>query len=328
MTVASLFLALGACFGSAVPGNGKATVVLVVGAGGAPEFAEQFATWAERWERAAARGGATVVRIGSEVSETPDRDLLKAALERETDTGGEAPLVVVYLGHGTFDGKDAYLNLRGPDASAEELGLWLGPQRRPTAVLVCAASSAPFINQLSRPGRVVMTATRSGDQYSFARFGDALSVAAGDLEADLSRDGQVSLLEAFLYASAQTAAFYEEHSRLATEHALLDDNGDGRGTLGTSFRGVHSTVAAAADRLPDGFVAHQLHLVPSELERGMPPETRRRRDQLELELEKLRAKKSVLEAQEYQRELERILLALARLYRDLDKGSRSVPGER
>ena len=52
-------------------------------------------------------------------------------------------------------------------------------------------------------------------------------------KADLDKDDQVSLLEAFLTASVRTAEFYEETSRLATEHALIDDNGDRRSSKPT-----------------------------------------------------------------------------------------------
>ena len=287
------------------------TVVLVVGAPGEPEYGASFADWAERWEAAAELGGANVLRVG-------DRAGLQAALAAQ-ERAGDDPLWFVFLGHGTFDGTRAKLNLKGPDVSATELSEWLAPIERPTSVVLCSSSSGPFVNELSRPGRVVVTATKSGHQYSYSRFGEYLSHAIGAPEADLDKDDQVSLLEAFLFASAGVERFYAGESRLASEHALIDDNGDGLGTPATWFRGVRATRAAEGDRLADGTFAHRMHLVETERERAMSAEVRGRRNALEERIEELRLRKPELTEDEYYRELEQLMLRLARLYAQLEK---------
>ena len=96
--------------------------------------------------------------------------------------------------------------------------------------------------------RVVVTATRSGDEQNFARFGQYLAEAIADPRADLDKDGQVSLLEAFLTASSRVDEYYRTRSQLATEHALLDDNGDRLGTPADWFRGVRATEARQGRR--------------------------------------------------------------------------------
>jgi hypothetical protein len=220
----------------------------------------------------------------------------------------------VLIGHGTFDGREAKFNLRGPDVSDQELANWLRPARRPLAVVNCTSSSAPFLNRLSAPGRVIITATRTGQEIQFARFGEYLSQAIGDAAADLDKDGQTSLLEAYLAASHQTEAFYKEAGRLATEHALLDDNGDALGTPAGWFEGTRA-VRAAKDGAPiDGHRAHQWHLILSETERALPAEKRAKRDDLELKIQALRDRKAKLEETEYYAQLEQLLLELARLY--------------
>jgi hypothetical protein len=288
------------------------TVILITGAAGEPEYGAAFTVWSERWEMAAARGGGHVLRVAS-------RDELVAALAAE-ERDGDDPLWVVFVGHGTHaggdDGLHAKLNLRGPDVSALELSAWLDPIARPTSVVICASSSGPFVNQLSRPGRVVVTATKSGQQYNYSRFGDYLSRAIGDLEADLDKDAQVSLLEAFLFASAGVAEFYEGESRLATEHALIDDNGDGLGTPASWFRGVRSIREAEGDLLADGVHAQRRHLVETERERALSPDLRRKRDELEARLDGLRLLKPELAADDYYTRLERLMLQLARLYEE------------
>ena len=157
---------------------------------------------------------------------------------------------LVLIGHGTFDGKEARFNLRGPDVSADELALWLKPFRRPLAVIDTASCSAPFLNLLSATNRVIITATRSGNEQNFTRFGQYLAQALTDPEANLDKDGQVSLLEAFLTASHQAAEFYKLQGRLVTEHALLDDNGDGLGTPADWFRGLRAIKRPKRQRRP------------------------------------------------------------------------------
>ena len=172
----------------------------------------------------------------------------------------------MFIGHGTYDGHAAKFNLRGPDLSAEELAEWLAPMKRPIAVIQCASASAPFINRLAGENRVVITATKSGDEQNFARFGQYMSAAIADPRADLDKDGQVSLLEAYLTACRQVDEFYEQEARLATEHALLDDNGDGLGTPAAWFRGLRATQRAKDGASLDGTRAHQFHLVASDRE--------------------------------------------------------------
>jgi len=285
------------------------TVILITGAAGEPEYRDAFAAWSERWELAAARGGGHVLRA-------TNRAELAAALAAE-ERSGDDPLWVVFVGHGTYtggDGTHAKLNLRGPDVSAVELSAWLDPIVRPTSVVICSASSAPFVNQLSRPGRVVVTATKSGHQYNYSRFGDYLSRAMDNLEADLDKDGQVSLLEAFLFASAGGAEFYAGETRLATEHALIDDNGDGLGTPASWFRGVRTIRKTEGDQLADGVHAQRRHLVETERERALSADLRRKRDGLEARLDGLRLLKPELATDDYYRRLERLMLQLARLY--------------
>jgi hypothetical protein len=219
----------------------------------------------------------------------------------------------VLIGHGTFDGKEARFNLRGPDLSASNLVEWLKPIRRPAVVINTASASAPFLKPLSGTNRIVITATRSGSEQNFARFGGYFARALAERSGDLDQDGQVSVLEAFLSASAGAKEFYRTEGRLATEHALLDDNGDGLGTPADWFRGVRAVKQADAGKALDGARAHQVHLVPSAMELALPPEVRQRRDALELELIRLRERKAGRDEDEYFRDLEKLLLELARL---------------
>ena len=289
-------------------------IILVVGAEGAPEFGQQFTAWTDRWSKAAAQASAPISIIGRDTpGEGEDKDALRKLLESETKASMQ-PLWLIFIGHGTFDGRVAKFNLRGPDISADELAALLKPHQRPLAIVNCTSSSAPFMNKLAGPNRVVVTATRSGSELNFARFGDYFSTAIVDPAADLDKDGQTSLLEAYLAASHKVEEFYKQEARLATEHALLDDNGDGLGTPAAWFDGVRATRRAKDGASLDGSHAHQIHLVLSAREQAIAPELRKRRDELELAIEALRDGKAAMNETEYYGKLETLLVELAELY--------------
>jgi len=189
----------------------QSTVILVVGAAGEPDFMTNFVRQVELWTNACARGDARPICIGlddpssgiltfaasnSPTSATSDHDRLRqilAAEPRET----VQPLWLAFIGHGTFEGKEARFNLRGPDVTATELREWLRPFSRPIIFIDTASASAPFLNLISATNRVVVTATRSGNEQNFARFGLYFAEALSDPASDLDQDGQTSVLEAF-----------------------------------------------------------------------------------------------------------------------------------
>jgi hypothetical protein len=194
------------------------------------------------------------------------------------------------------------------------LAVLLKPIERPLAIIDCTSASGPFINELSGTNRVVITAAKSGFEYNFARFGDYLSAAINDLKADLDKDDQTSLLEAFLAAAAGVKEFYTSDGRLVTEHALIDDNGDRLGTPANWFQGLRATKNAKDGATPDGLRASQLALVRSSREERLSPDIRARRDELEQQLAAARTKKAKLHEDEYLALIEPLLIELARLY--------------
>ncbi len=298
----------------------RPAVIVVVGAPGTPEYGEQFSKWADLWKQACSKGGASCTIIGLDEAEAPGgaRTKMREAMDNESGQYSTA-LWLILIGHGTFDGHTPKFNLRGPDVSAYDLARWLEPVHRPVAIINTTSSSAPFLSSLSAPGRVVITATKSGFEQNYARFGQYLAGSIAEPQADLDKDGQTSLLEAFLIASRRVDEFYSSAGRLTTEHALLDDNGDGLGTRADWFRGIRPVQKAEDDAPLDGYRAHQFHLVPSELEKKMTPGLRTERDRLELEVMELRDKKEELSEDEYFSKLETLLLDITKIYDQADK---------
>ncbi len=131
---------------------------------------------------------------------------------------------------------------------------------------------------------------------------------------DIDHDDEISLLEAFLAASAKTEQFYREQTRLATEHAILDDNGDKLGTGAEFFKGVRAVKSAQGGKQADGVIASRivLSVLP-----GAPKFTDaelKRRGEIEQQLDELRAKRPTPPTEEYWNQLEQLLLQLAELY--------------
>ncbi len=313
---------LAVCAASPAFADERQHVLVVVGANGTAEYGSVFREWADRWETAAAAGEAEhkAIGLGDDID---DLQQLTNQLSEWSSIETTEPLWLVLIGHGTFDGRAARFNLDGPDLSAEHLAQSLATAARPVAVINCSSSSSPFINGISGPNRVVITATKDGNEIQFARFGDYLSQAVAGLDADVDRDGQTSLLEAWLFASRRTAEFYESEGRLATEHSLLDDTGDAMGSRAELFEGVRVKGNVKEPDKVDGRLAHRWHLVRSAEERLLTVDERTRRDELEQQLEALRQRKDDLAEESFLQELETILLPLARLYEAANKRATS-----
>ncbi len=300
------------------------TVITVLGTAGIEEYEEKFVEVAKGWKVACKQGGVRLIEVGGEKgdSSSADREHLKEVIAAQIERGSST-LWVVLIGHGTFDGRESKFNVRGPDFTDGDLAAWLKPYKGDLVVMNTASSSAPFIKSLAGEKRVVITATKSAHEIFYPRFGEYFVRAIGGLQAaDLDNDEQVSLLEAFLYAGHEVKRYFEKEGRIITEHALLDDNGDQQGVRVEEFEGVRLLRSGEAKEgeQPDGEWAHQIHLVPNKLEARMPEALRARRDGLEREVKALRRKRDDLKQEVYYKDLEKLLLEIARIYEQIDKG--------
>lgn len=288
-------------------------LLLIVGAPGEERFADGFQSAAKAWETAAESTNASITIVGLDESEQSDLERIEKWV-KELQNDSPIPAWIVYIGHGTHTPKRTLLNLRGPDLGATELGEWLDPLERTLIFIHGGSASAPFINRLSKPNRILMTATRSGSELNYARFGERFAQVIAARAGDANQDGQVSLLEAFVATAQSVEKFYENEGRLASEHALIDDNGDSVGTPSDWFRGERLVKQPEDGTTPDGFRSRQIAFIPSEQERRLTAEQRFARDRLEAELEALRAQKTAMDENQYYNKLEQVLLKLGEIY--------------
>jgi len=272
-------------------------VIIVRGADGTEGYGKKFQAEVTAWQEACAKGA-----VKAEV--ITNAEALKAKL-----TAVKVPLWIVMIGHGTFDGREAKFNLTGPDLSVTQLAEWVKPLPQEVVIVNVASASGAFVKALSGSKRVIVSATKGGEEVFYPHFGEFMAKAINGLpEADADQDKQVSLLEAFLYAAKQAAQFYEAEERIASEHAIIEDNGDGVGTRSEMFEGVR-----AKDAKLDGARALQLALVLNDEEMKLSDEVRAKRDALEAKVRELVAKKAAMKDDEYYREVERLFREIAGL---------------
>jgi hypothetical protein len=240
-------------------------------------------------------------------------EVKKAFATIKSSANADSLVLIVLIGHGYVDNQVPKFNLVGPDLSAKDYSQLLGtlPSKK-TIFVDCASASGDFIKPLSAPNRIVITATRSGNEQNATVFADHFIAGLTDNAADADKNGRVSLLEAFNYATKLTADWYKEKNRLATEHALIDDNGDGTG---------HEEAASG-----DGALAKIVYLDSKTIEEAAGDAELERlikeRQRLEEEVEKLKARKSEMKPEEYEAELEKLLVDLAKVNQQI-KGKRN-----
>jgi len=217
-------------------------------------------------------------------------------------------LFVFLIGHGSFDGKESKFNLVGPDLAASDYNAMLSslPTQR-VVVFNMSSSSGEFIKSLSAKGRIVITATKSGQETNATRFTGFLIAALKATDADTDQDGHTSVLEAFVYANRLTADFYKQAGRLATEHAMFDDNGDGVGREKLEAGEGLLARATYLDSLSVGEAAAS----------AATGRLLKERTRLEGEIEQLIARKGSMAEAEYDATLERLFIELAKVNRSI-----------
>lgn len=284
----------------------KRAMLIVVSEPGNTTYDLEFQRQAKAWQELAAKGQMEVSVIGTgKAPAAGDRPALEKTLAGLPKTGGD--LWLVWIGHGSNDGRTANFNLRGPDIDAAAVAALLKPFTRRLVILNLFSASGPFLTNLSGKDRVIVSATRGGEK-NYSRFGEKLADSLGSSDADLDLDGSLSLLEAILHASAATKAFYDDAQRVVQEHAILDDNGDGRGTGTDKFKGLRADGPS-----PDGVLAREIHFLKANAD-PLSPEARDQREKLELAIEALRKQKPELREDDYYARLEKLMREMAKLY--------------
>ena len=226
--------------------------------------------------------------------------------------GSSDRLLVILIGHGTSDQAEARFNITGPDLAPSDLQMALtGFPTQTLALVHTGSASGGFLEPLSGPNRIIITATRSQRERNATEFAQFFVEAITGESADLDKDERVSLLEAYQYAREEVVRFYEDENEILTEHALLDDNGDGTGSEEVGLNEPDGSLAA-------GFQLGGISVTEEEI--NQDPELARlyeERRQIQARITELRVLRDAMQEEAYMAAMEELLVELALKNREI-----------
>ncbi len=301
------------------PDTGKYAVI-ITGAAATPEIAQRFAGWSAELHDLlrdeygyqdeelllllgdGGQEGAAGERVVGDARKETIREEMAGLAER-VESGDQ--ISIYLIGHGSSRFGQAKFNNPGPDMTGSEFDDMLEPFGEQDLVVVNTTSASyPFSAALAAPGRVVVSATRSRAERYDPEFPRFWIEGLRGREADLDRNGRVSVLEAFNYARDSVAAWYEDDDRLATEHAVLDDSGDAMFTPEPQSSEADGTLAQ---------IAYVGNMLATEQKRSAEArQLRAEMQSLERQVLLTRARKDDYLESEYWRRMESLLVELAR----------------
>ncbi len=298
---------------AALPAHASTYFVTVAGLGGEPDYDQRFTAAANDLDRilkSSEDAGHVFTLTGANSTRQHLEDALtQVARQAKPDDD----FVLILIGHGSSDGVDYKFNLPGPDVSATELASWCDriPAKRQLIVNTTSASGGS-IAALDRPGRAVIAATKSGTEKNATVFARYWVEALRDPTSDVNKNDAISAIEAFDYAAAKTAAYYDSEKRLATEHAVFEDTGK------------HEPVRAASTDAGEGLFLSNFTLVRlGAAQKAFSDPAKRdllaKKEELEQKIDTLKYQKAAMAPDDYQQQLTQALVDLAHVQEEIDK---------
>jgi hypothetical protein len=298
----------------------QATYGLVVaGASGDPEYATLHRAWITsltntlrgRYKMDPAR--LTVLVEQPQAGEDrSSAENVRATLGKFTKQMTEHDLLFVMLiGHGGGTGAEAKFNLVGPDLTVAEWNELLKPLTGRLIFVNASSASFAFLQGLAAPNRIVVTATDSQRQVYHPTFGGAFIEALAADIADTDKNGRLSMLEVFVYASRLVTERHTQNNELPKEHALFDDTGDGQGRDATD-----------PGKNKDGDAAALTYLDTVARPTSSDPEIQKLLDRqfaLTQQIDDLRKRRQSMPVEKYEEEFEKLVTELAVVTMELKK---------
>jgi len=298
--------------------------LIVVGLGGNADYRDRFHNQAVALREAltSKHGMLTehVTYLGERPESAPEvvtdkstRDNVLSYLSKIAQQMGSSDrLLVILIGHGTSDQAEARFNVTGPDLAPSDLQMALtGFPTQTLALVHTGSASGGFLGPLSGPNRIIITATRTQRERNATEFAQFFVEAITGENADLDKDERVSLLEAYQYAREEVVRFYENENEILTEHAVLDDNGDGTGSEEVGLNEPDGSLAA-------GFQLGGISVTEEEINQN--PELLRlyeERSQIQARITELRVLRDAMQEEAYMAAMEELLVELALKNREI-----------
>ena len=298
--------------------------LIVVGLGGNADYRDRFHNQAVALREAftSKHGMPTehVTYLGERPESAPEivtdkstRDNVLSYLSTIAQQMGPSDrLLVILIGHGTSDQAEARFNITGPDLAPSDLQMALtGFPTQTLALVHTGSASGGFLEPLSGPNRIIITATRTQRESNATEFAQFFVEAITGESADLDKDERVSLLEAYQYAREEVVRFYEDENEILTEHAVLDDNGDGTGSEEVGLNEPDGSLAA-------GFQLGGISVTEEAI--NQDPELARlydERRQIQARITELRVLRDAMQEEAYMAAMEELLVELALKNREI-----------
>jgi hypothetical protein len=298
-------LAVG-CWLISAPALSDTYALIVAGLGGEKQYEQRFRTQATALAQAAEKLTGDQSNVIALSAEKADRETVRRELRALAGkTKREDQIIIVLLGHGTYDGEEYRFNVPGPDLTGSELAALFDqiPARDQLIVNATSASGAA-IERWKRDNRVVITSTKSGGERNATRFAQYWLEAVSTNTADTNRDDVVTAAEAYDFANRRVADSFKADVSLATEHARIEGKGADRMQVARFGNAVLATSDAALSALYTQRVG------------------------IERELEAVRERKESLETDAYYSQLEDVLVRLATLQQQIDARQTTLRGGR
>ena len=283
----------------------------IAGLGGEQEYEQRFSGWASEIDKILkGEPGAKVTTLsGAQAA----RANIEARLnELAKQAKADDSVVVMLIGHGSFDESDYKFNIPGPDITATELAALLDKIPAQQAVIDMTSASGGALPTLQKPRRIVVVATKSGTEKNATVFPRYFIEGLRDPAADADKNEVITVLEAFRYAEAKTAKFYDELKRLSTEHPLIEDAGKGEGVKAPTAENGEGLLAGRFAMLHTGS-AVTMAKDPEKLK------LLKQKEDVETKIDELKYRKASMPVEEYRGQLAKLLLDLAKTQEELDK---------
>jgi hypothetical protein len=278
------------------------SALILRGVAGDPEHEQKFEKWT------AATSKALVDKFGFSADrvivltgqKTAQAEVQKAfgTLKQQLKPGDT--FFLFFIGHGSGEDGVYKFNISGPDYTADDYNKLLATLSVGRIVIVAATpASGASLDKFAGKNRVVVSATRSGQEGNDIVFYDYFLEALQSPAADEDKDQKISVWEAFKYAVAGTERFYKEEGRLATEHPVISDNG------------AEKTDAKAKE---PPLLARSTSFVVDRPIVSSDPKVQallNQRKEIEQKIEALRINKNSLPPADYDKQLDELLVQLA-----------------
>ena len=294
-----------AALGAAAPAHAEIYYLIVGGLGGESTYEAQFAKDTDALA-AVARRTTAQSRVMVLKGEAATREAVVNSFESlRTRTKAADSVIVMLVGHGSYDGEAYKLNLPGPDIDGDEMAKLLAAVPARSQLVVNATSaSGSVLEKWKSDGRTVITATRSGFERNATRFAQHFAAALAAGSADINKNGAITAQEAFDYASRSVADSFEKDGTLATEHPQIAGGAAARFTV--------ARLASAGPAEPVSTDPAVAALVAE-------------REKLDAEIEALRGRRESMASDAYLAELQRLLVQLAEVQGRIDAAQPRPP---